>query len=508
MISLIIIEDEQDILEGIVDLIDWDRLGYDLIDTCKNGLEGYQSILKHKPQLVITDIKMPKMDGLKVIEKVKATDLETKFIILTGYETFEYAKTAINLGAIGFVSKISLFEDLTTILTDVKASFENRNQFNSRNIKMKNIILEHYLSPSSPIIIKDNYFQSLYFGSIGIKIDQLKPSLTNDVLLKIENCFSEDEQLFFIRSRNNILCTIFYSDEEETLQNKQTILLNTLSNTLKELITKKTAHYYLAVGRIFKDITGCLKSLNDIDHMMSRRKLHSNDNILYYSYFDETNEVFSLDSKQEIENEILLYIDSHNYQLAKEHINKWVEIVFSNHKLSNDKLKHICISFLALIVWKIEDNFYNNEKTKQFRIDILDLSEETDITNIQKTFLRIYDECLNVLLSSLSNKSNYEIMEIAKHYIDNHILDNISLKNIAFFSYMSPSYFSSLFTKYYNETFSNYVNRLKMNKAYELLEAGKNVNTVAELLGYTEVKSFRRRFKEYFNTNPSNIKKG
>ncbi len=95
MLKLIVADDESIIRETISTIIDWNSLNIELVAACKNGPETYQMILEKKPDIVLTDIKMPGMSGLDLIAKVSKTDLTIEFVILSGYADFEYAKQAI-----------------------------------------------------------------------------------------------------------------------------------------------------------------------------------------------------------------------------------------------------------------------------------------------------------------------------------------------------------------------------------------------------------------------------
>ena len=98
MLRLIIVDDEKIIRESIRSLIDWESLGIEVVGVCKNGLEAYDAILDSYPDIVLTDIKMPGLSGLELIEKLNDTRENIQFIILSGYSEFEYAKQARRFG--------------------------------------------------------------------------------------------------------------------------------------------------------------------------------------------------------------------------------------------------------------------------------------------------------------------------------------------------------------------------------------------------------------------------
>lgn len=107
MFKMIIVDDEKIIRETIHSLIDWNSLGVDVVAVCKDGIEAFDCILDEYPDIVMTDIKMPGLSGLELIEKVRAAQLNTEFVILSGYGEFEFARTAMRYGVQHYLLKPS-----------------------------------------------------------------------------------------------------------------------------------------------------------------------------------------------------------------------------------------------------------------------------------------------------------------------------------------------------------------------------------------------------------------
>lgn len=105
MYKVLLVDDERIILEGIAKVVDWEKVGTRLIDTAKNGIEAYEKITSYQPDIVITDIKMPGMDGLSLVVKTIKKYPSIQFIILSGYSEFEYAKKAIDYGVKRYLLK-------------------------------------------------------------------------------------------------------------------------------------------------------------------------------------------------------------------------------------------------------------------------------------------------------------------------------------------------------------------------------------------------------------------
>ena len=101
----IIADDEVKLAELIERLGDWEALGIEIVDRCTTGTRAYESILKNRPDLVLSDIKMPGMDGLELITRVREAGADPLFILISGYRHFEYARTAVSLNVMDYLLK-------------------------------------------------------------------------------------------------------------------------------------------------------------------------------------------------------------------------------------------------------------------------------------------------------------------------------------------------------------------------------------------------------------------
>lgn len=119
MLKMIIADDERIIRETISRLIDWSKLGLELVGQCKNGIEAYNAILDESPDIVMTDIKMPGLSGIDLVEKATAAHLDTQFIILSGYGEFDYARSAMKFGVRHYLLKPCNEEQIVASLQEV-----------------------------------------------------------------------------------------------------------------------------------------------------------------------------------------------------------------------------------------------------------------------------------------------------------------------------------------------------------------------------------------------------
>lgn len=123
MLKLLIVDDEEMICQAIANIIDWEKYDIRLIGTCTDGVDAYHTILDECPDIVMTDIRMPGISGLELIERISRTDLNTQFIILSGYGEFDYAKRAMKCGVRHYLLKPCTEEQIIDCIQDVTRDY-------------------------------------------------------------------------------------------------------------------------------------------------------------------------------------------------------------------------------------------------------------------------------------------------------------------------------------------------------------------------------------------------
>lgn len=128
MYKAMLVDDEKWILESLKGTVDWTEIGFEIVGVAANGIEGYERITELRPDVAFIDIRMPGMNGIELIGKLKAAEVATKFIIASGYAEFEYAKQAMSYGAVGYCLKPFKEEDIMEALLTVKNSIAKERQ--------------------------------------------------------------------------------------------------------------------------------------------------------------------------------------------------------------------------------------------------------------------------------------------------------------------------------------------------------------------------------------------
>lgn len=155
MYKLILAEDEEDVREGIIAQIDWEQYGFEVVEQAENGREAAEAVDRHMPDVVVTDIQMPFMNGLQLAEWIRSRHPNTKIIILTGFDEFEYAQKAIKLQIDEYILKPFSSQELIDVLLKVRTAIE------AEIAEKENIyVLSEHYRKSLPVL-REQFLSSL-----------------------------------------------------------------------------------------------------------------------------------------------------------------------------------------------------------------------------------------------------------------------------------------------------------------------------------------------------------
>ncbi len=184
MLKLIIADDERVIRESISSLIDWNSLGIELVGTCRDGIEAYHMILDESPHIVMTDIRMPGLSGLELIERIYEANMDTQFILLSGFGEFEYAKQAMKYRVHHYLLKPCNEEQIVESMKDIIKEYYHRQAFQDLKERQKalTVNLHHSIMGN---IINEQIFKSDLLNFHGMLIQDLWISMRLDM-----NCAS------------------------------------------------------------------------------------------------------------------------------------------------------------------------------------------------------------------------------------------------------------------------------------------------------------------------------
>ncbi len=155
MFTVILIDDEEIIRKGLRKMIPWEKLGCEIVAEAEDGVQGFERIKEHVPDIIISDIRMPKQNGLEMIAAMKDINQDAQIIILTGFREFEYAQEAVRLGVLQLLLKPSKLPEITAAVEEavgiLKVKAKEQEEYNHIKKKVKNYYLKGTAIPEEEL---------------------------------------------------------------------------------------------------------------------------------------------------------------------------------------------------------------------------------------------------------------------------------------------------------------------------------------------------------------------
>jgi|GEM_PF-3598849 len=534
-LSLLITEDEIAIANLIKSLIEFDQLDLEFLGIALNGQSAYEMILKKKPDIVITDISMPVMNGLDLIEKVHNDGIkDIYFILISGLNNFDYAISAIKMGVEDYLLKPINKDELNDVIekTIVKIASSRKLNYQIKALsngarlgvqRMRRSFLMNILYEKEPahdfteerinkeyrfsfqhntaymmgIVLIDGIL-SLNLVSQNAMIEQMMRSFVTELKSRCIDLevYNKNNQFIFLLN--------YLPDQENAVLGAVSAISEELSSQIEG---QENLRLTISCGISVNSLTGLTYSLNTSQKTLNARLLKKSNSVLI------ARELFANNKKPvlKISNSDMTYMHS------------CIEI--NDYKKLDDAL-------LQLFKKAVDDC----KTCPQYILDtfcdvvsfiLSDLYQHKIITiNITETYLRYRDlieqiPTLNELASSTidfiheylpdneetTNQDNRQI-QTAKEYIINNFNKNLKLEDVAAQVYLAPSYFGVLFKKETGESFSSYITSIRIDKAKEMLhDVQYNINEISSAIGYQDKRYFSKLFKEHVGVTPKEYRK-
>lgn len=541
MLKIFLAEDEVIVRETIKRMIPWEDLGFELVGEAADGEMALPLLLRQKPDLLITDIKMPFMDGLTLAKVAKKEIPGLKVVILSGYDDFNYAKQAINIGVEDYLLKPITKNALIERLTEIRSRYEHEKTQKEYYEKFHRE-MQAYEKNSSR-----DFFEALVSGSMDMmEIYRRSEKLGLDivaeaynVLIFTMNCeedfsgqregYSEWEaeslellEEFFSENTSAMLfrCNIF-SYGVLIKGQKETIGENTRScvSEIQRILDRKEQkrQWFVAAGEPVERLSQIQKSYYSASRAFSQRYLYD-ENILYYD------EMASMEKKNVTE-------DDSTY-LQKVDVNALNPVIlqkFLSNGLLEETENFVKDYFYAIGQEPLESLVFRNYVTLNVRFSVMSFLKEIgcdtrtleqedteDVLSESSKSLenaiayaeKIISQAIALRDQNSGNK-NRSILKTAVDFIDSHYMEeDMSLNKAANAANVSANHFSALFSQNMGQTFIEYLTNLRMNKAKEYLRCtSMRSSEIAGEIGYKDAHYFSYLFKKTQGMTPSDYRK-
>ncbi len=534
MLKVIIADDEERVCRLIMKLVDWEALDMEVSDTAHNGIEALDMVKKHKPDLIITDIRMPGYDGLEMIMKAKELKEDLEFIIISGYGQFEYAQKAIKYGVSDYLLKPIQKVELTNTLEKLGEKLKNirgqlsstelheirtRTDLESRRINfMRSFFSEDGLEDLSELD-EFNSFYGLnlvkgYSQILVMKIDarekirsEEKEIIEEKIRIILDETFSEynlQEREVYLDDQMVVVFLHFPEEKREDYLRRGKELLHLFK---EEISLLKNRTLTMGQGHV-------AKSLSELSNSYETAVLALEDSYVKgvgKVYYREDSDSVHFIIKDEVY-EFFALFEKHLSMLDQEGVRKLLigmkEKIIKDENVSGHEVLHLTKEICNLYSFTMLKNKFSLAESST----LMDQFESSIryAQSIDEVFLALEKKILQSMEDVIRNKKETLSKPIrdAKKYMEDNYMGSLSLDEVSRQAGFTSSYFSALFKKETGISFIDHLTEIRINNAKELLkDKDLRIMDICEMVGYSDVKYFTRSFIKRTGLKPNEYRK-
>lgn len=524
MYKVAIVDDDRIIRKGLANTVAWEENDFMLVGEAADGEQGLKIIEEFCPQVVVSDIKMPFMDGLEMARVAKEKHPDMKVILLTGYDDFSYAKEAIEIRAFDYLMKPVDKEVLLNKVKKAAAEWEAQ-----KNIKEKmNAGMPFFRQQLIKKLLKQTQapeqlcqegialgipLDAEVFAVLVVKIDDYcqvsgdteagaNESIKQDIL-KIcceivdyagQGCtvdLEQDELMILYASSGRL------EETEEVIRE----LAGGVRDIVKQRLGKTVS---IACGRCFQGIACITASYDEARRALEFRHVIGKDKVFSVADINVLSGSGSL-SFEETVSELIRTVQLGFAQEAIALVKKLEEEMVCTNQVTLKKAHFIAVQCILSLysnaqLWAKEWQTRQPEQIDRYYNRINGMQTIEDIMNV---VLELVNDLVSFVASQRVNQRCPAVSEAVCYIETNYAQKCLSLQKVAKHVHMSPVYMSTLFKQEKNITFSEFVLKTRMKKAMELLRlGGMKAYEVAERIGYSNPEYFSVCFKKYTGVSP------
>lgn len=535
--SVLLVDDEEDVIQVIMKKIDWEGLGFRIAGYAHNGIKALEMVEENQVDVVVTDIKMPYMDGLELSRRLKKEFPATKILLFTGFDEFEYAKEAVHLEVEEYILKPVNAAELTEILTRLRAALD-RERDERANVEK----LRKYYMDSLPLL-RTNFFTSLIDGQmndeqirrsladyqIGLtgpwltcvvihtSTHEVPPGMT-PLLLAIsvrkqaEERFTERWRASFFDYKGDIvmLTQLRSADEASALTDE----CDRFARSELHLIGARVT---CGIGIAVQEPSRLRESYGSAREAVSYRVLYGTSRAINIREISPDEHYLDINGDEDLRNLFKRVIIGPGEQADRDEVVRSIEQAVDHYV--DDVLGPIRnVGQYQMVTAELVGSLYRFAQGHGIRMtppghEDADNGEKDSlfvrVQRMEKPVLKKW--LLDVSLSfhealSLERSSNSKTyVRDAKRYVSDHFDDpELSLDSICRTLGVSNSYFSSTFKKETGGSFISYLTDIRMKQAARfLIETDDKNYVVARKVGYTDANYFSYVFKKTYGMSPS-----
>ena len=501
MMNILIADDEKIEREGIRYLLALEK-GERRIFEAANGKQAMQILRTENIDMILTDIKMPVMDGLELARRAKELFPEIRIVIFSGYNDFTFAQEAIRYGVTDYILKPVDPDNFHEIIEKAEKNIRERQAEENREIRRQNFLQQYFLQ---------NY---LYSGKKEI-LEKAGEFVDLDkwngwhcaILIETDTAFFDTAEENFPGELQKELRRVFFYlnlNERQSLLLFQDVYCDYLlvANHLYTFLKRNyMVRIYLAVSRKFDGCECLPEILGQLEQQMEEKFYHPEKHI-----FSCEEEELKMVAGEVQDSQLMQMISEDISRKDTEQLWKHFECLKEKYS-SNTQFSAMYIKFVFSNV--IQELFQENQFADEHRLEqeidrLYSCGNIMDILKVTEDNIREYEKFLERSMSESRNE-----VAAVKNYIYQHYGEDLNLEMLAEKVYLSSGYLSFIFKKETGMNLNRFIKVFRMEKAGEFLhDTNMKVAQISEKVGFANVSYFCRSFREYYGCSPESYRKG
>lgn len=509
MIKVLIADDERFTRQGILDMVDWDKLNVSEVKEAYDGINALEILKDFEPNILLTDVRMPRLNGIDLAFKARELYPNCMILFMSGYSDKEYLKSAIKLKAINYVEKPIEIEELeenlnnailefvknTTIHNSIEHTIANEISSIDNSEAVKSIISSYFSKDFNDKLVDGQYV------SVLIKIYKIIPNkhlFIDKIREIIHDCGLEG--FVSMQNEKDIVLQIFFSKNIKSIHNSN--VFQSFFATLDEYI-KNYSHFYIFVGSIVANMQDMHKSYASASSLDT------------LSFFKDYNSVIYF---EEVPHKTCATIDPNAYSAFKRNLNNEdKQAVLSDINNITSEFTLNCgtdINEIKNVYNKLLLHIFNFCHSRNINLNN-SVNENTSFNTILQ-FNNIFEikhymlEIIKDVFLCLKEKNIYNepALNIIKYINEHYNSYDLSLEDISKNTFLTPAYICVIFKDFTGKTVNKYITEYRIMQAKELLkDSNIKMNDIALKVGYRDGNYFAKIFKKETGYSPSEYRR-
>lgn len=496
MFNIMIVEDDHLLRESLAGAMDWETLGFRVAAVAEDGADALDQLKQTRIDVVLTDIRMPEIDGLQLLREIKLNDNRIEVVLLSGYREFQYAEQGLNLGAYGYVLKTEVVDNLKIILTRLYA------KLSSQRVQKQEMERLHELT--NAVRLKD------FLGNAGIPGEKHGRQYRVAVLCFAAVGLSGREQLIGLAGNLGLLFVSepYYLVMVQSMDPGMLEEMNRRIVQLTDHCANNGISFTMGIGLCYSSRRKLLESYHEAMKMVDRARHSGGQPVLHYMDHARTESATATPVALPIYRERLLSsIQQQKYtampMIFAEGLGQWM----GDPEIRMEQIQELFIQVLIRLWTDLPDQRKDESPADKLKEVINRINHTDSLFDLQSWLMPVVDHWIEA--ADRHHREQY-FTDISKavEYIDRHFSNDLSLNELAAKLYLSPSQFSKKFKMETGFNFIEYMKNKRMQLAGELLRSTKmKIDDIGEQVGYRDVKHFHKVFKTIHGKSPYQYRK-